>query len=57
MLTTADFRRGLAILVEAEPYIIVGYTVQSPTARGASTLVRAKVRSVITGQVLDKTFK
>ena len=57
MVTTSDFRRGLAILVEGEPYIIVGYTVQSPTARGASTLVRARVRSVITGQILDKTFK
>ena len=57
MLTTADFRRGLAILVEGVPFIIVSYTVQSPSARGAATLVRARARNVITGQVFDKTFK
>ena len=28
-----------------------------PSARGAATLVRAKVRSVLTGQVLEMTFK
>ncbi|MCZ6695077.1 MAG: elongation factor P [Acidobacteria bacterium] len=57
MLTTADFRRGLAILVEGQPYIIVGYTVQTPSARGAATLVRARARNVITGRILDMTFK
>ena len=57
MLTTGDFKRGLAILVEGQPYVIVEYSVQSPSARGAATLVRARVRSVITAQVLEMTFK
>lgn len=57
MITTADFKRGLAILVERQPYLIVDYTVQTPSARGAATLVRVKARNVLTGQVLDKTFK
>jgi elongation factor P len=57
MLTTADFKKGLAILVEGQPYLIVDYTVQTPSARGSATLVRAKARQVITGQVLDMTFK
>lgn len=57
MLTTSDFRRGLAILYERQPYHIVEYTVQSPSARGAATLVRVKARNVLTGQVFDLTFK
>ncbi len=57
MLTTGDFKRGLAILVEGQPYVIVEYSVQSPSARGAATLVRARVRNVITAQVLEMTFK
>ncbi len=57
MLTTADFKRGLAIQVEGQPYVIVEYNVQTPSARGAATLVRVKARQVITGQVLDMTFK
>ena len=57
MLTTADFKKGLAILVEGQPYLIVEYSVQTPSARGSATLVRIKGRNVITGQVLDMTFK
>ncbi|HEU4401400.1 MAG TPA: elongation factor P [Candidatus Polarisedimenticolia bacterium] len=57
MLSTADFKRGLAILVEGQPYVIMDYSVQTPSARGSATLVRIKGRQVITGQVLDMTFK
>lgn len=57
MITTADFKRGLSILVEGQPYVIVDYSVQTPSARGAATLVRVKARNVLTGQVFDMTFK
>jgi elongation factor P len=57
VLTTGDFKKGLAILHEGQPYVIVEYTVQTPSARGSATLVRAKARNVITGQVFDLTFK
>ena len=57
MIVTSDFKRGLAILVEGKPFIITDYSVQTPSARGAATLVRVKARNVLTGQVLDMTFK
>jgi len=57
MLTTADFKKGLRILIDGEPYSVVDYTVQTPSARGAATLVRAKVRNYLTGAVFDRTFK
>jgi elongation factor P len=57
VLTTADFKKGLRILIDAEPYLVMEYTVQSPSARGAATLVRAKVRNLLTGAVFDRTFK
>ncbi len=57
MLTTADFKKGLAILVEGQPYVIMEYSVQTPSARGSATLVRIKGRNVLTRQVLDMTFK
>lgn len=57
MLTTSDFKKGLAILVEGQPYVIMEHTVQTPSARGSATLVRVKGRNVLTGQVLDMTFK
>ena len=57
MLTTSDFRKGLAIQVEGLPYIIMEHSIQTPSARGSATLVRIKGRNVLTGQVLDMTFK
>jgi elongation factor P len=57
MIATGDFKRGARILVEGEPYTIDEYTTQSPSARGAATLVKVRLRHVVTGQVSDRTFK
>ncbi len=57
MLATSDFKRGAYILVDGEPYVVLDWTVQTPSARGAATLVRTRVRHVLTGSVLEKTFK
>ena len=57
MLTTSDFKRGLRVLMDGAPYVIEDYTVQTPSARGAATLVRTKMRNVITGVLADRTFK
>ena len=57
MLTTADLKRGLVIQLDQAPCLVLDYTTQSPSARGGSTLVKAKYRNLLTGQVLEKTFK
>ena len=57
MISTGDFKRGIRIMVDGEPYTLVDYTVQTPSARGAATLVRAKMRNIISGGFLDRTFK
>ena len=57
MLTTSDFKRGARILVDGNPFEIIEFTLQSPTARGSSTLVRTKIRNILTGAVFDRTFK
>jgi len=57
MITTADFKRGLVIQLDNAPCIILDVTTQSPSARGGNTLVKTKYRNLLTGQVLEKTFK
>ena len=57
MITTSDFKKGAQILIEGQPYTIMDYSVQSPSARGASTLYRTKVRNILSGSVFEKTFK
>lgn len=57
MISTADFKKGIRILVDGDPYEVVDYTVSTPTARGSATLVRAKIRNLLTGAVFDRTYK
>ena len=57
MIYTGDFKRGLRVLIDGDPYVILEVHVQSPSARGASSLSKLRVRNLRTAQVLDKTFR
>ena len=57
MFTTSDFKKGLVIQLDGAPCLITDVSTQSPTARGANTMVKTRYRNLITGQVLDKTFR
>ena len=57
MITAGDFKRNMRIELEGEPYIILDVRFQSPSARGASTLVKAKVRNLRTQNVFERSFK
>ena len=43
--------------MENTPYACLDAEVNTPTARGGQTLVRLKMRNLLTGAVFDKTFK
>lgn len=57
MLTTSDFKKGVRVEVDGAPWTVVSVSTQSPSARGAQTLVKARLRNVLTGQIADRTFK
>ena len=57
MITTSDFKRGIVIQVDGAPCMLIDVTFQSPSARGANTMVKTRYRNLITSQVLDKTFR
>lgn len=57
MISPSDFKRGQRIELDGEPYAIVDHTTQSGPARSANTLVRAKLRNLRTGQLVDRPFK
>src|SRR4029078_11635433 len=42
---------------ENAPFYCMEAEISTPTARGGQTLVRLKIRNLLTGAVLDKTFK
>ncbi len=55
MFSTSDFRNGLKILYEGEPFVIVEFQHVKPGKGNAFT--RTKIKNLITGRVLDPTFK
>jgi elongation factor P len=57
MISTSEFKKHGRILVDGDPFVILDVHVQSPSARGASSLSKIRVRNLRTGQVLDKTFR
>ncbi len=57
MISTSDFKRGLWIELDGEPWQILDVTHQSPSARGADTIVKVKVKNPQTGFVQDKSFR
>ena len=52
-----ELKRKTLITIENQPYVVVDVFFASPSARGASTMVKAKVRNLITDAVLEKTFR
>ncbi len=55
MYGTNQFRNGLKIEMDKEPFVIVEFQHVKPGKGGA--FVRTKLKSLITGNVLEKTFR
>ncbi|HPW76726.1 MAG: Elongation factor P [Candidatus Omnitrophica bacterium ADurb.Bin292] len=51
-----ELEKKLYIYIDGTPYWVLDVKFASPTARGASTMAKARVRNLLTGAVLDKTF-
>ena len=57
LIEAIGIKRKMYFEYEGAPYHCVGVDVSTPTARGGQTLVRVKMRNLLTGAVFDKTFK
>jgi elongation factor P len=55
MYSTAEFKKGLKIELDGVPYTIVEFQHVKPGKGGA--FVRTKMKSLLTGRVLDQTFR
>jgi len=55
LIATNQFKKGLKIEIEGEPFIIIDFQHVKPGKGGA--FVRTKLKSLIGGNVLDKTFR
>lgn len=55
MVSTNDFKNGMAIEIDGQPFTIVEFQHVKPGKGGA--FVRTKLKNLSTGAVLDKTFR
>ncbi len=54
-LSITDLKKGIVFEMEGEPYRVVDYN-QKVMGRGGS-IVNVRIKSLVSGKVLDKTFK
>src|SRR6187399_394240 len=57
LIEAIEIKRKSYFEFENAPYHCLDVEVSKPTARGGQTLVRLKMRNLITRAVFDKTFK
>ncbi|MEZ5286462.1 MAG: elongation factor P [Vicinamibacterales bacterium] len=57
LLEAIEIKRKMYFEFEDAPYHCLDVEVSKPTARGGQTLVRLKMRNLLTRAVFDKTFK
>jgi len=55
MYDTSNFRKGLKIEIEAKPFEVIEFLHVKPGKGGA--FVRTKLRNMLTGRVVDQTFR
>src|SRR3954447_13791951 len=57
LIDAIAIKRKMYFELENVPYCCLDVEVSTPTARGGQTLVRLKMRNLLTRAVFDKTFK
>ncbi len=55
MHETSDIRKGLKIEIDGDPYVVIDFQFVKPGKGNAFT--RCKVRNMLSGSVLDRTWK
>ena len=57
LIDAINVKRKTFIEIDNAPYVCMESDISTPSARGAQTLVRLKMRNLLTQAVFDKTFK
>jgi elongation factor P len=57
LYTASELKKGMLIELDKVPYLITDVAHQTPSARGATMLVKAKLKNMLNKQSLEKTFR
>ena len=56
-VSVTDLKRGDILEMDGDPWQVTDLSSQTPSARGASLLVKAKLKNLRSGQTLSKTWR
>lgn len=57
MIEVSDFKKGVCIRYKDAPMQIVDVTFTTPTARGANTIAKTKLRNLLNGQLISDSIR
>ncbi len=57
MINSSDIKRGVLLDLDGAPWQVIDCSFQTPSARGASTLTKIKIKNLKTGHVLNKSYR
>lgn len=57
MISTSELKRGALLEIDNAPWLVLETTVHTPSARGASSITKAKIKNLKTGAVLTKSYR
>ncbi len=52
-----ELKRKMLITVDGQPFVVLEVFFASPTARGGATMVRTRLRQLLNGAVMEKSFR
>ena len=55
MYTCSDLRKGLKLMIEGEPYVIIQFDFTKP-GKGQA-LYKCKMRNMLNGNIYDRTYR
>ncbi|MCZ6599174.1 MAG: elongation factor P [Planctomycetota bacterium] len=57
MIEASRFKKGVCLEYKGAPMVIVTVTFSTPTARGANTIAKTRLRNLLTGQLLNESIR
>ena len=57
MYNTSDLKRGLILELDGAPHLVESVQVSTPSARGATTIHKVRMRNLKTRQKVDRSFR
>jgi elongation factor P len=57
MIGATDIKRGEILDIDGAPWLVTDVHAQTPSARGASMLIKVKIKNLSSGQALAKTYR